>query len=163
MLKTLSCPILYDDGQIEAHATIGGNMVATVDVGREAISAYGCLDVEARAGRCLSASGVVEKPAKEKAPSTHAVIGRYILQPSVLDRLSTIRPGAGGEIQLTDAIAADMVSNDLWGYEFEGTRYDCGSQAGYLEATVAVAIDHKELAPSLYRNLALKAGFGVAA
>ena len=104
MLKTLSCPILYDDGQIEAHATIGGNMVATVDVGREAISAYGCLDVEARAGRCLSASGVVEKPAKEKAPSTHAVIGRYILQPSVLDRLSTIRPGAGGEIQLTDAI-----------------------------------------------------------
>ena len=90
--------------------------------GREAISAYGCLDVEARAGRCLSASGVVEKPAKEKAPSTHAVIGRYILQPSVLDRLSTIRPGAGGEIQLTDAIAADMVSNDLWGYEFEGTR-----------------------------------------
>lgn len=148
---------------IEAHKKIGGNMVATVDVGREAISAYGCLDVEARAGRCLSASGMVEKPEADKAPSTHAVIGRYILQPSVLDKLTTTAPGAGGEIQLTDAIAADIESNDLWGYEFEGTRYDCGCQAGYLEATVAVAMDRAELSPALYRNLALKAGFGVAA
>lgn len=148
---------------IEAHANIGGNMVATMDVGLEAISSYGCLDVEARAGRCLSASGMVEKPAPEMAPSTQAVVGRYILQPSVLDRLSSTPPGSGGEVQLTDAIAADIATNDLWGYEFAGTRYDCGSQTGYLEATIAVAMDRKELAPFLYRNLTLRAGLDIAA
>ena len=148
---------------IEAHAEIGGNMVATMEVEREAISSYGCLDVKSRSGRCLSALGMVEKPEMDKAPSTQAVIGRYILQPSVLDTLSTVNPDASGEIQLTDAIAADIVRNDLWGYEFDGQRYDCGTKIGYLEATIAVAMDRKELAPALYRSLALNSETEVAA
>ncbi len=148
---------------IEAHARIGGNMVATMDVGRDAISAYGCLDVEARAGKCLNASGMVEKPSPEMAPSTHAVIGRYILQPSVLDKLAVTTPGAGGEIQLTDAIAADIAHNELWGYEFDGSRYDCGSKSGYLEATIAVALDRIDLAPALWNSMLARTEIGAAA
>jgi len=131
---------------IEKHAQTGGNMVAAMNVPRAEISAYSCLDIEARAGRCLSASGIVEKPDSAAAPSTHAVIGRYILQASVLDRLETQAPGANGEIQLNDAIAADLERNMLWGYEFEGRRFDCGSKQGYVEATVALAQERADLA-----------------
>ena len=130
---------------IQMHGTIGGNMVATMGVIPEAISAYGCLDVEARAGRCLSASGVVEKPDAKSAPSNFAVIGRYILQPSVLDQLGHAKTGVGGEIQLTDAIAADSDRNMLWGYEFEGRWFDCGSKKGFVAATLALAMDCEDL------------------
>lgn len=117
----------------------GGNMVATVDVGRDAISSYGCLDVHHTFGRLLTASGMVEKPEATQAPSTHAVIGRYILQGSVMRHLAATKPGAGGEIQLTDAIAADSRSGRLFGFEFEGRRFDCGQPAGFAEATTAMA------------------------
>lgn len=124
---------------VDAWRFSGGNMVATVDVGRSAISAYGCLDVTRASGRLLTAAGMVEKPAAEAAPSTHAVIGRYILQNSVMTELATTTPGAGGEIQLTDAIAADTRRSALYGFEFEGRRFDCGQPAGFAEATMTMA------------------------
>lgn len=116
-----------------------GNMVATVDVGMEAISSYGCLDVSKASGRLLTARGMVEKPKASEAPSTHAVIGRYILQGSVMKALEKTTPGAGGEIQLTDAIAMDSVSSKLFGFEFAGQRFDCGQPAGFAEATMKMA------------------------
>ena len=124
---------------VEAWRFSGGNMVATVDVGHESISDYGCLDVRSTSGRLMMAKGVVEKPEAHRAPSTHAVIGRYILQNSVMDALARTTPGAGGEIQLTDAIAADSVFSRLFGLEFEGQRFDCGQPAGFAEATMTMA------------------------
>jgi UTP--glucose-1-phosphate uridylyltransferase len=124
---------------VDAWRFSGGNMVATVDVGREAISSYGCLDVQHASGRLLAAAGMVEKPEAALAPSTHAVIGRYILQGSVMRHLAATKPGAGGEIQLTDAIAADSRNGKLFGFEFEGHRFDCGQPAGFAEATIAMA------------------------
>jgi len=124
---------------VEAWRFSKGNMVATVDVGRHAISNYGCLDVRSRSGRLMLANGMVEKPDALAAPSTHAVIGRYILRNSVMRALAHTKPGAGGEIQLTDAIAADSRSSRLFGLEFEGRRFDCGQPAGFAEATVTMA------------------------
>jgi len=124
---------------VEAWRFSGGNMVATVDVGREAISAYGCLDVTHNSGRLYAAKGMVEKPECQQAPSTHAVIGRYILQGSVMRALAQTKPGAGGEIQLTDAIAADSETSKLFGFEFEGQRFDCGQPVGFAQAAMTVA------------------------
>ena len=124
---------------IEAWADVGGNMVASVDVGRDQISAYGCLDVTRRSNSVLAARGMVEKPIAEDAPSTQAAIGRYILQPTIMAELAMTRPGAGGEIQLTDAIAADMTRHPLHGYAFEGQRFDCGRPNGLIDASLAMA------------------------
>ena len=124
---------------VDAWSETGGNMVATVDVGRDAISAYGCLDVQKAVGKTLSATGMVEKPKAEEAPSTHAVIGRYILQPSVMAHLATTPRGAGGEIQLTDAIAADISETGLYGYAFDGRRFDCGQPTGMADATMTMS------------------------
>ena len=124
---------------IEAWDGKPGNLVATMDVGRDAISAYGCLDVISNRGELLPARGVVEKPSPEAAPSTHAVIGRYLLQPSIFRRLAETAPGAGGEIQLTDAIQAEAAESGLWGFAFEGRRFDCGQPAGMAEATAVVS------------------------
>lgn len=134
---------------VKAHADIGGNMVATMDVSRAATSSYGVLDIEHRFGRTVRARGMVEKPAPDDAPSTQAVVGRYILQPSVMTRLQGQGAGAGGEIQLTDAIAADLETTSLNGYHFEGQRFDCGSVAGYIEATLAFALARPDLAANV--------------
>ena len=134
---------------VKAHADIGGNMVATMDVSRAATSSYGVLDIEHRFGRTVRARGMVEKPAPDDAPSTQAVVGRYILQPSVMTRLQGQGAGAGGEIQLTDAIAADLATTSLNGYHFEGQRFDCGSVAGYIEATLAFALARPDLAANV--------------
>lgn len=139
---------------VAAHADIGGNMVATMEVAREATSSYGVLDIEHRFGRTVRARGMVEKPAPADAPSTQAVVGRYILQPSVMTRLRDMKPGAGGEIQLTDAIAADLATTSLNGYHFDGQRFDCGSITGYIEATMAYALARADLAPSVLSALA---------
>lgn len=130
---------------IRAHSGTSGNMVATMEVAPSEISAYGALDVDEQHGRLTTAKGVVEKPRPGTQPSNLAVIGRYILQPTVMDHLMDAVPGAGGEIQLTDAIAADIASSGLWGFRFDGERFDCGSKLGFLEATVAFGIDHPEL------------------
>mgnify|MGYP003111742521 FL=1 len=131
---------------VEAYEETGGSMVAAMEVAPERTSSYGVLDVESVNGPIVKAKGMVEKPAAGTAPSNLAVIGRYILTPKVLQNLNKIDRGAGGELQLTDAIAMEITQDrDVFGYKFEGQRYDCGSKAGYLQATVAFALDRPEL------------------
>ncbi len=130
----------------EAHAETGGCMVAAMEVPPEKTSSYGILDVGEDLGSMVRVSGMVEKPARENAPSNLAVIGRYILTPQVLKNLNKIKEGAGGEIQLTDAIAKEISDGrGVYGYRFRGQRYDCGSKAGYLQATVAFGLAREEL------------------
>ncbi len=130
---------------VDAHARVGGHMVATMDVPRPAVASYGVLDVENQKGRVLQARGMVEKPRPDVAPSTQAVVGRYILQPSVFETLANIGPGAGGELQLTDAINADASSAGLSGFQFDGERFDCGSIQGFVQATAAFALARSDL------------------
>lgn len=134
---------------VAAHAQHRGHMVATMDVPRAATSSYGILDVANTRGRLAQARGLVEKPRPENAPSTSAIVGRYILEPSIFDRLADIGPGAGGELQLTDAISADLARTGVTGYRFDGERFDCGSVQGFVQATVAFALDRPELQAEL--------------
>ncbi|ABD53135.1 UTP--glucose-1-phosphate uridylyltransferase GalU [Jannaschia sp. CCS1] len=131
---------------VEAHAELGGNMVAAMEVPDDKTSSYGILDVKEDMGSVVSVKGMVEKPPQDKAPSNLAVIGRYILSPDVMGHLNKIKSGAGGEIQLTDAIAQEIVSADnVYGYRFKGQRFDCGSKAGFLQATVAFGLARDDL------------------
>lgn len=131
---------------VEAWEQTGGNMVGLMEVPKAEISAYGVMDVRENMNRLVSARGLVEKPAPEDAPSNLAVIGRYILTPGILRRLARTQPGVGGEVQLTDAINAAAVEDDnVYGYRFDGRRFDCGSKAGYLEATVEFALQRPDL------------------
>ena len=131
---------------VEAYQETGGSMVATMEVSPEQTSSYGVIDACNANDRLVDVKGMVEKPAPGTAPSNLAVIGRYILTPKVLQNMNKVQKGAGGEIQLTDAIAAEIGhGRDVFGYQFEGQRYDCGSKSGYLEATVAFALAHKDL------------------
>lgn len=116
-----------------------GHMVARMEVARDEVSKYGVLRVTAQDGPLLIADGMVEKPKPDAAPSTHAVVGRYILDGSVFGDLVQQTPGAGNEIQLTDAIARGIERVGLAGFSFSGTRYDCGSKTGMLRATLAMA------------------------
>ena len=130
----------------EAYQETGGSMVAAMEVPPEAASSYGVLDVREDMGSMVSVRGMVEKPAAGDAPSNLAVIGRYILSPRVLQNLNKLKSGAGGEIQLTDAIAAELEDgHDVYGYRFRGQRFDCGSKAGFLQATVAFGLARPEL------------------
>jgi len=130
---------------VEAYAQTGGNIVAAMEVPRDKISAYGVLDIDEDMGRLVRARGMVEKPDADDAPSNLAVIGRYILTPDVLRNLDAAEPGAGGEIQLTDAIAKEIGRSGVYGHRFEGRRFDCGSKAGYLQATIAFALEREDL------------------
>jgi UTP--glucose-1-phosphate uridylyltransferase len=130
---------------VQAHRDIGGHMVATMDVPRVDTSKYGVLDIDYENGRISHARGLVEKPRADIAPSTKAVVGRYILESAIFDRLTNLGPGAGGELQLTDAINADVASVGVTGYRFEGERFDCGSVQGFVQATVAFALDRADL------------------
>ncbi len=131
---------------IEAYAQTGGNMVAAMEVPPEKASSYGVLDIGEDMGSIVVAKGMVEKPKAEDAPSNLAVIGRYILTPNVLNNLNRMKQGAGGEIQLTDAIAEEINGKDkVYGFRFRGQRYDCGSKAGFLQATVAFGLERPDL------------------
>lgn len=134
---------------IDAHAQVGGHVVAVEDVPREHTSRYGILDVASDDGRLAKARGLVEKPQPDKAPSTLAIIGRYILDPSVFDELDKHTRGAGNEIQLTDGLNQTMPRVAFHGLRFEGMRYDCGTRVGFVEANVAFALANPDLAPSL--------------
>ena len=135
---------------VEAHAETGGNVVAAMEVPHEKASAYGVLDIKEDMGALVSVKGMVEKPRASEAPSNLAVIGRYILTPQVMENLNRKRTGAGGEIQLTDAIAEEIVKSDnVFGYRFRGQRFDCGSKAGFLQATVAFGLARDELKDEL--------------
>lgn len=127
----------------------GGHMVASMPVSSEETRKYGVLSVTEEKGRLLHSDGVVEKPAPHAAPSRHAVVGRYILDLVIFDRLNTQTPGAGGEIQLTDAIAKDANTLGLTGFTFSGQRFDCGSKAGMLRATLHLASNDPDCAAVL--------------
>ena len=131
---------------IEAYAQIGGNMVAAMEVPPEKTKSYGVLDIAEDMGSIVRVKGMVEKPRVEDAPSNLAVIGRYILTPQVMTNLNRMRQGVGGEIQLTDAIAEEAgKSPGVYGFRFRGQRYDCGSKAGFLQATVAFGLARPDL------------------
>ncbi|MDO9639287.1 MAG: UTP--glucose-1-phosphate uridylyltransferase GalU [Pseudotabrizicola sp.] len=130
---------------IEAYAETGGNMVAAMEVAPEKASSYGVLDIANDMGTIVEAKGMVEKPPLGTAPSNLAVIGRYILSPQVMINLNKIKQGVGGEIQLTDAIAEEIGKGKVYGYRFRGQRYDCGSKAGFLQATVAFGLARPDL------------------
>ena len=131
---------------VEQYAETGGNMIAAMEVKPEEVSSYGILSVTSTDGRLLSVDDMVEKPSLEDAPSRCAAIGRYILEPKIMNRLKDLKQGNGNEIQLTDAIAQEArEGGKVYGYTFEGKRYDCGSKAGYLKATVAFALEREEL------------------
>ncbi|MBV2359628.1 UTP--glucose-1-phosphate uridylyltransferase GalU [Thalassococcus sp. CAU 1522] len=135
---------------VEAYAETGGNMVAAMEVPSDKTNAYGILDIGEDMGAMVSVKGMVEKPKTGEAPSNLAVIGRYILHPNVLRNLNRIKAGAGGEIQLTDAIAAEIgTEKGVYGYRFRGQRFDCGSKAGFLQATVAFGLARDDLRDDL--------------
>jgi len=139
---------------VEAYEETGGNMVAAMEVPPEKASSYGMLDVAEDMGSVVRVKGMVEKPKAEDAPSNLAVIGRYILSQSVLRNLNQKKAGTGGEIQLTDAIAADIgTDTPVYGYRFRGQRFDCGSKAGFLQATVAFGLARDDLREDLSRYL----------
>ncbi|WP_422031664.1 UTP--glucose-1-phosphate uridylyltransferase GalU [Roseovarius sp.] len=139
---------------VEAFEETQSNIVAAMEVPEDKASAYGVLDVKEDMGRIVSTKGLVEKPAPGEAPSNLAVIGRYILTPKVLQQLNKKRSGTGGEIQLTDAIAdAREDGEEVYGFRFEGQRFDCGSKAGYLQATVAFALARDDLRDDLWGYL----------
>ena len=135
---------------VEAYQETGGCMVAAMEVPREKTSAYGILDVDEEKGSLVSVAGMVEKPKVDEAPSNLAVIGRYILTPDVLNNLNKASAGAAGEIQLTDAIAKEIVEGrPVHGLRFSGQRFDCGSKAGFLQATVSFALARPDLQDEL--------------
>ena len=144
---------------IEEYDDCGGNILAVMDVPRAETASYGIVDIEGGAEAAINkklvkAKGLVEKPASENAPSTLSIIGRYILQPQVIDILSHQKAGAGGEIQLTDAIAQIIGKQEVFGYRFEGTRYDCGSLVGFVAANGAFALERNDLRERMINDLA---------
>lgn len=135
---------------VEAYENTGGCMVAAMEVPPSMVSSYGILNVKEDMGALQKIGGMVEKPNPEDAPSNLAAIGRYILTPNVLKNVGTLKKGAGGEIQLTDAIAMEIDNgHDVFGFRFDGQRYDCGSKSGFLQATIAFALSRPELRDEL--------------
>jgi UTP--glucose-1-phosphate uridylyltransferase len=136
-------PVMKQMSQV--HVKHGGSIVAVQNVAREDTASYGIVSVEPLAPNLSRVTTIVEKPKPEEAPSTLGVVGRYILSPRIFHFLENLRPGAGREIQLTDAIGRLLREEAVLAYEFEGRRYDCGSKLGYLQATVNFALKHPEL------------------
>jgi UTP--glucose-1-phosphate uridylyltransferase len=136
---------------VEAHAKIGkGHVLAVQDVPREKTSMYGILDPDGdTSGTVFKAKGMVEKPDPQEAPSTFAATGRYVLEPSVFEYLERGVEGAGGEIQLTDAIAGTLDDAPLYGCAFTGTRYDCGDKLGFLKANIAAGLAREGIGDDL--------------
>jgi UTP--glucose-1-phosphate uridylyltransferase len=138
---------------VEVYGRVGGNLVAVMDVPREQTNRYGVLKTGRQDGRLVEVQGLVEKPAPAEAPSTLSIIGRYILQPEVFDLIADQKPGAGGEVQLTDALARMIGHTPFHGYRFEGKRFDCGDKAGFIEATIAYALRHPVIGASVAQTL----------
>ena len=138
---------------VAVHTEVGGHVVAVTDVPREHTKRYGILDVEVDNGRIAKAKGLVEKPDPADAPSTLSIIGRYILHPAVFDVLDRKEKGAGGEIQLTDAISQTIGMVPFHGLRFEGRRFDCGDKVGWLEANVAFALERADIGATVREAL----------
>jgi len=134
---------------VEAFERVGGNLVCAEEVPRERTASYGIITPGARDGRLTEVAGLVEKPSPEAAPSTLAVAGRYILQPEIMPILGALGTGAGGEIQLTDGMAALTGSQPFHAVTFDGERYDCGDKAGFVIANLALALADEDVAPAI--------------
>ena len=136
---------------MEAYAEVGGNLISVLEVPREEVSSYGVIapgaQREGPGGTLTEVRGLVEKPKVAEAPSNLIISGRYILQAQVMRTLEGQEKGAGGEIQLTDAMAQLIGRQPFHGYRFEGRRFDCGDKLGYLEAIVALAAGRPDLQP----------------
>lgn len=132
----------------DAAETSGASVIAVQDVPHEQTASYGIVATEAFQARQGRIRAIVEKPQPEVAPSNLAVVGRYVLNPRIFSLLESTTPGAGGEIQLTDAIAALLEEEAVNAYRFQGTRFDCGTHIGLVEATIRYALDHEKLSDS---------------
>ncbi len=130
------------------------SILCTMQVPREDTRQYGIVSTDSGDGDVQRVTGIIEKPRPEEAPTTQAVVGRYVLTPRIFDHLRALRPGTGGELQLTDALASLLKEEAVLSYQFNGVRYDCGSKLGYLKATVEFALRHPEVAEDFAAYLA---------
>jgi len=138
---------------VEVYQRERASVLAVQNVAREDTKSYGIVSTSAWSARTERVNGIVEKPAPEEAPSTLAVVGRYILSPRIFYHLENTKPGRGGEIQLTDGIQALLAEQPVFAYDFDGKRYDCGSKLGYLQATVDLGLRHPETAAEFTRYI----------
>ena len=138
---------------LELAGTTGAGVVAVQDVPREQTGGYGIVATAERDGRPDRIEAIVEKPSPAQAPSTLAVVGRYVLPPQIFDLLEELPPGSGGEIQLTDGIAALLAQHPMLAHRFVGRRFDCGTPIGMVEATIQFALEHEELADEARRYM----------
>lgn len=140
-------------GLMELYGQTGGNVIATEEVAWEETHKYGVVETGAKKGGGFEITGMVEKPAPGTAPSNLFINGRYILQPEIFGILEDQKPGAGNEIQLTDAMLTLAKSQDFYGYTFTGDTFDCGSKTGFIEANIAFALDDEEVGPQIRERL----------
>jgi UTP--glucose-1-phosphate uridylyltransferase len=140
---------------VEAYEHVGGNLISVLEVPREDVSSYGVIDpgedLPILGGTLTEVRGLVEKPPVDKAPSNKIISGRYILQPEVMRTLESQEKGAGGEIQLTDAMARMIGEQPFHAVTFAGRRFDCGSKTGFVEATLALALEREDIGPEVRR------------
>lgn len=138
---------------LAVHAATGASVIGVEQVAMELTGSYGIADVQTTAAGYQRVLSLVEKPAPADAPSNLGIVGRYLLSTTIFDRLDEVEPGAGGEIQLTDAMASLMNSEPVYAHSLQGTRYDCGSRLGMLKANIDYALDQKALRPELIAHL----------
>ena len=138
---------------VDVHRKVGGTVICVEEVPREATQRYGILDVVEDDGRLARAKALIEKPDPAEAPSTLSIVGRYILQPEVFHHLDKHEAGAGGEIQLTDAIAATIEHHPLHGLRFAGRRFDCGTKLGFVQANLFMALARDDLGEEMRRTM----------
>lgn len=160
----LADDLIYDGNRgvmsqmVERFEEVGNSILGVEEVPMEDTDKYGIVEATGLDGRVSRVDSIVEKPSPETAPSSLAVVGRYVLTPRIFDLLETTERGSGGEIQLTDAIAKLMEEEPVEAYRFAGTRYDCGSKLGYLQATVEYALRHPELSEEFQYYLGKRMG-----
>ena len=130
---------------VDAYEQVGGNLISVLEVPHEEVSRYGVIDPGAEYGALTEVTGLVEKPPVAEAPSNKIISGRYILQPEVMRTLENQEKGAGGEIQLTDAMAKMIGNQPFHAVTFDGRRFDCGSKAGFVEATLSLALERDDM------------------
>lgn len=151
--------LIYSEGancmeqMVDVYSRFGASIIGTQTVDISESDKYGMVAGPAVEDKISKVDEIIEKPKPAEAPSDQAVVGRYILTPAIFDKLRTTQKGAGGEIQLTDAIAELRKQEEIYAYSFEGRRYDCGSKIGYLEATVEYALRHDELSEAFSKYL----------
>ena len=131
----------------------GGNVIAVEEVPWTEVSRYGVVGYSRSSDNVMTIGQMIEKPSREQAPSNCIIAGRYILQPEIFGKIAAAKPGAGGEIQLTDAMIALLAEQPFWGFKFRGETFDCGNKLGFLMANVAHGLEHPEIGPAFREAL----------